>query len=661
MSNKRNRVLALLLAVFMVCSMALTGCGQTPTETQPQETKPQQQAEETSLTQEFSYQADKYLATGGKTDYVIVQENTQEEVSVHASEELRKLFAEATGCTMDIYVDGSQIPEGKKVISLGKTGYAEEAGLSGQALTAESFRIVTENDNIYILGQSSHAVLWGVYKLMDLLFGYEFFKADCYSLESKTELNMISADWTEEPDIAYTPGYHGLANFGTGIKALRYRNRPVEDIATGGTDGNFHNSLVILDATVYNNPEKPETYHPNWYSTTADQLCYTARGDAAELEAMVETVADYFVKKLAEEPNATYVMFQIMDNRSWCGCSACVAMEAKYGAKSTSVLIMSKMLHTSLQQKLKDAGDERTIYVSPMLYNAIEDVPVVKDETTGQYRLTDPSLDFSGVVPLWAAMSAKVHAKPWQDEANAAAVELLNKLNCAFESFWIWDYAVDFRDYFVPYNIFDNLGEDFRFLQNYNISLHLYQLDHMGSNCSSFGALKAYLLSQLMWDADQDTELLTDRFFQNVYGSGAEAMQEMYEAWLNLWEYNTVQHGEVLPWDTGIYSTAMLKAEYYPRGVLREWLGLIDEAYEAIEPLKATDPSRHAIYEYNIKMESIFVRYLYAVLYLTANNEENLAFKLELYHDVANNFYMVSEGGTTWDFAVSLGVDGLLA
>ncbi len=302
----------------------------------------------------------------------------------------------------------------------------------------------------------------------------------------------------------------------------------------------------------------------------------------------------------------------------------------------------------------------RALYVSPMLYNAIEDVPVVKDEATGEYKLTDESLDFTGIVPLWAAMSAKVHAKPWQDESNAAAVEILNKLNCAFESFWIWDYAVDFRDYFVPYNIFDNLEEDFKFLQQYNISLYLYQLDHVGGNCSSFGGLKAYLLSQLMWDADQDVEALTDKYFTYVYGDGAEAMRDIYESLLNLWEYNTVQHGDTSPWDTGIYSTAMLKAEYYPRGTLREWLDLIDQAYEAIEPLKTANPNLYSTYEYNIRMESIFVRYIYAVLYLTANNNENIQFKLALYQDVADNFYRVSEGGSTWDFAVTLGIDNLL-
>ncbi len=660
MKNKRNRFLALLLVVSMLCSVMLIGCEEQPADTEPVETKPVG-SQENDPAKQLSYHADKWLVKDGASDYVIVQEASAQTIYTTASEELRKYFSEATGCPLPIYVDGADIPAGKKIISLGETSYAKANALTGEGLAEEAFRIVGVEDDLYIVGQSGHAVLWGVYKLLNLLVNYEFFKENCYSLDSNVvNLNLCDIDWTEAPDIAYSPGYHGLCNFGSGIKALRYRNRPVEDIATGGTSGNYHNSLEILDAATYNDPSKPETYHPNWYSTTMDQLCYTARGDEAELDAMVETVAEFFVPKLLADPTVNYVLFQIMDNRSWCGCSACVAMEEQYGAKSTSVLLMSKKLHTAIKEKLEAAGDNRELYVSPMLYNAIEDVPVVKDEATGEYKLTDESLDFSGIVPLWAAMSAKVHAKPWQDEANAAAVEILNKLNCAFESFWIWDYAVDFRDYFVPFNIFDNLEEDFQFLQQYNVSLYLYQLDHVGGNCSSFGGLKAYLLSQLMWDADQDVETLTDKYFTYVYGDGAEAMHAVYESLLNLWEYNTVQHGDTLPWDTGIYSTAMLKAEYYPRGTLREWLDLIDQAYEAIEPLKATNPNLYSTYEYNIRMESIFVRYLYAVLYLTANNNENIQFKLALYQDVADNFYRVSEGGTTWDFAVTLGIDNLL-
>ncbi len=661
MNNKSRRFLALALVFSMLCSMLLVGCQEQPEETASTQTQPEEE-QQSLLVQQLSYHEDQWLVSNGLSEYIIVQEASQQSIYTTAAEELRKLFAEATGCTLPIYVDGAQLPTDKKIISLGETSYAKAQSLTGEGLSAEAFRIVDVDGDLYIVGQSGHGVLWGTYRLLNLLVNYEFFKENCYSLDSGVqELPLCAIDWTEEPDIAYSPGYHGLSNFSNGIKALRYRNRPVEDVATGGTSGNFHNSLVILDAAVYNDGSKPETYHPNWYSTTADQLCYTARGDAAELEAMVQTVSDYFIPKLLEDPAVNYVMFQIMDNRSWCSCSACAAMEAQYGAKSTSVLIMCKQLHTAIKQKLEAAGDDREIYVVPMLYNAIEDVPAVKDETTGTYKLTDESLDFSGIIPLWAAMSAKVHAKPWQDETNAVAVEMLYKLDCAFESFWLWDYGVNFKDYFVPYNIFDNLQEDFQFLQQFNISLHLYQLDHVGSNCSSFGGLKAYLLSQLMWDADQDVELLTDKYFANVYGEGAQAMRQIYDSLLNLWEYNTVQHGEVLSWDTGIYSTSMLRQEYYPRGTVRQWMELLDQAYEAIEPLKATNLSQYTVYEYNIRMESIFVRYIYATLYLTANNTENIAFKLELYNDVADNFYRVSEGGSTWDFAVTLGIDHLLA
>ncbi len=660
MNNKSIKSLALLLALSLFCSMLFVGCQQQTDATQPT-AKPLVVEPDELLVQEFSYLEDKWLVKDGQSDYVIVQENAEASVYTSASEELRKFISEATGCALPIYVDGSDVPAGKKIISLGETSYAKANSLTGKDLAAESFRIVTVEDDIYIVGQSGHGVLYGVYKLLNKLVNYEFFKEDCYSLNRNVQsLGLCDIDWTEEPDIPYTPGYHGLCHYNNGINALRYHNRAITEISTGGTTGNFHNSLVILDPTVYNDSTKPETYHPNWYSTTNDQLCYTARGDEAELDAMVETVAEYFVPDLLEHPNANYVLFQVMDNRSCCTCSACVAMAEKYGAKSTSVLLMSKKLHASIKEKLEAEGDSRAIYIVPMLYNAIEDVPAILDETTGEYKLADDSLDFSGIIPLWAAMAAKVHAKPWQDETNASAVEMLNKLNCAFESFWLWDYGVNFKDYFVPYNIFDNVGEDFKFLQQYNISLYLYQLDHTGDNSSSFGGLKVYLLSQLMWDADQDVQVLTDKFFKNVYGDGAEAMRTIYDSWLNLWEYNTLQHGEVLPWDIGIYSANMLRQEYYPRGTVREWMGLIDQAYQAIAPLKDTNPGLYATYEYNIKMESIFVRYLYAVLYLTANNSENIEFKLALYNDVRDNFGQVSEGSTTWDFAVTLGIDNLL-
>ena len=41
-------------------------------------------------------------------------------------------------------------------------------------------------------------------------------------------------------------------------------------------------------------------------------------------------------------------------------------------------------------------------------------------------------------------------------------------------------------------------------------------------------SLKSYLISKLMWNIDEDITVLTDRFFNEFYGSEAEEMKQIY-------------------------------------------------------------------------------------------------------------------------------------
>ncbi len=602
----------------------------------------------------FTVVEGKYFVENGVSDYVIVYAPESRCIpnnTVTPDGELITFFAEATGVTLTAYADGETVPEGKKIISIGETSYAEAANITGAKMSSESFRIVSDDSNVYIVGEG-YGVLWGVYELLECLFGYTFYKENVWYIDRGVRtLNFIDIDNTVVPNIAYSPAYHSTALFGNNVTAYRLRHHSERTLMVEY----YHNALLILDPAVYG------ADHANWYSTGNDQLCYNARGNADELAAMTETVAQYFAKLLRENTAVSYASFSMMDTHSWCACEACIESETKYQSKSAAMLILSQNIALRINEILHDEGDTRDIKILTMIYNAAEDVPVSVNEK-GEYQLIDSSLDFSNVIPLWAVMSMKSHEKAWTDPENAAAFEMLKKIDACFDEFWVWDYCVNFRDYLIPINVFNNIEEDFKILKQFNISLYLYQGDHTAQNASTFGSLRTYLLSEYMMNPNQDIDVLTEKYFENVYGAGADAMKEIYDRYRILAAYNSEDHGDVLAWDESIYSSTMLSAEYFPRGVLRDWLALLDDAYEAIEAKKSENANAYYKYEENIKLDSIFIRYIYACLYLTTNNEENIEFKLQLYNDVvALGFGSVSESqGGTWNLAVSLGIDQYL-
>ncbi len=622
-----------------------------PTQEQPKEEKAP-----------YTVVADKYFVKSGETDYVIVIPEKSDDVLELAAQELRDFFNEATGARPIIYYDNQTIPEGKKYFSLGDTTLAASNVQGGNGgVENQGYRMVTVGDNMYILGNGNHGVIYGVYDLLGFMFHYEFFKENVYALDTGvTTLNFFTMDYKAAPDFTYRVGYSALSQYNHGINAMRYRLRSEWEFSAG----DIHNSMVILDPAKYNNAEDAANYHPNWYNAAVDQLCYTAGGNEEERRAMIDTAADALLVELREDKTMTHAYFQMMDTTTWCKCTFCEESKAKYNAQSAAMLQVCQGIHERITEKLSAEGDDRQIKIVPLLYHATENVPVVKDETTGEYKLSDPSLNFDGVSPMWANLSAKEHEYAWQDEKNVGALDMLNQMEVAFENYWIWDYGIDFYEYLLPYNVFNNLSEDFQLLQDYNIELHLYQCDHSAYNSTGFGALKLYLISQLTWDADQDVEELTDNFFKYVYGDGGAQMREIYDQYRILAAYNSVPHGEIPAWENGVYSTTTLDSVYFPKGILTEWLELVDESYATIEPLKATDPEAYALYEKNIRAESIFVRYIYTVLYMeNATDIESLDFKRALYDDfVALNFGRHREdiGVTSWDFAVRIGISSYL-
>ncbi len=583
-----------------------------------------------------------YIVKNGETSYAIVTPASADTQTANAAAEMALYFEEATGIALTTYSDAASIPSGTKLISIGATTYAS-AALGSTEVAEEGYRITTADSNIYVLG-NGYGVLEGTYELLGQLLGYEFYKAgvvagvdtndlDVYTLNTGvTNLKFVAIEQSAAPDITYMPtNYHGLRE----SDHYRYTFNNEGAMVAGTASTRWHNSFVALDPSVYGEAHSDWYYAETtgfwlWTSTDNIQLCYTAHGDEDERQAMIATAVDYYVSLLQEYPTRSYVSFSMEDNAMWCSCDACNAAKATYGANSGAMLVMASQIRTGIMEKLAAAGDTRDIKVLAMIYSSCEDLPAV--ESNGTYAFDADFLaaadaeGLANVVPVWATMATKDHAKGWNDDANAEARTMMAKLNALFGEFWVWDYAVNFHDYLLPLNTFDTVSEDMQYLASQeNLKLYLYQCDHDAGNTTAFGGLKTYLMSALRWNAELDVDTLTDNYFSAVYGAGADAMKQLYNEYLNLAAGNS--------WNESIYSDTMLTAAYWPEATVEGWLELIDQA--------KTAAAGDTVALENITVESIFVRYIYAILY-----SSDTTFKTELNTDVLKYFARIGEGSS---------------
>ncbi len=593
-----------------------------------------------------------YIVSRGNTEYVIVYPASCTSADSIAVEELQYRFQEATDIELVAYKDNQAIPAGKKIISIGDTTYAQSTlGVTGDSVGLEGYKISTNDQNIYIIG-AGNGVVGGTYKLLNKMFDYEFYKAgviagtdndaaDIYTLNTGvTDLKFITINETQCPDIPYMPtNYHGLRE----EDYYRYTFNNEGTLVAGTSSDRWHNTFLALDPATY------QDAHADWYYTVTTgilwwkdtnvwQLCYTAHGDEDERQAMISTAVDYYVALLQEYPTRSYVSFSMEDNTEWCNCSSCNAAASTYGANSGAMLIMASEIRTGIMNKLADDGDTRDIKVLTMIYRSCEDLPAVGSTFDADFIADVDAEGLEGVVPIWATMDSKEHDTGWNEAGNETALAMLEQLDALFDEYWVWDYGVNFHDYLLPFNSFDTISEDFQTLRDSNVRLYLYQADHDAGNSTGFGGLRTYLMSKLRWDADADVDELTVNYFNAVYGAGGESMKALYDSYLVLAELNIAAD-----WDQSIYSDTLLDSEYWPSATLEIWLTYIEEAKTAIAPLQETDPELYQVYLDNIIVESISVRYIYAMCY---PSKVDTAFKQALYDDAVKYFVRVGENSS---------------
>lgn len=584
-----------------------------------------------TISEEVETVADEYIVRKGSCDYVIVTENAPSGDIQTAAAEFGTFFAEATGINLPVIQDKETTGKEKKIISLGSTSYARLAlGSTGEDLGKGSYRVATKDKSAFVVGGSAADVLAGTYRLLKYMFGYKFYQDGVYEIAHDVKnLNYFKVDKTVNAAIPMRADYSGMNLYGSTIASKRLGL--MEDYHI--TVGTHHNSLNVLDMKTY------QEKYPEWYATSGQQLCFTAHGDENKLNAMTDTVADYFVTQLMKEENLTktYAAFSMMDvKKTWCECSACKAAEEKYGAKSGGMLVTCDRIGKRITEKLAGLGDDRTIKIVTLLYLDTENVPV--EEKGGKYVRNSNLGALENVMPMWACITRKTHALPWSAPENASALDMLDRMNAAFDEFWVWDYGVNFGDYLMPFDTFNAMAEDMKILSGYNIGLYLYQLANSARNVTGFNSLKLYLLSELMVDPTLDVGELTDDYFVHAYGNGGEYMKKIYDEYRTLALYNSETHDDVPAWNQSIYSQTMLEEAYWKRGTLKRWLSYYEKALAAIGADGEADSSypanSAAKLERNIMTDGVFVRYIYGALYLRDSYDYNVEFKLKLYYDV---------------------------
>ena len=549
------------------------------------------------------------LVKDGASDYSVLVPANADENALYAASELIWFFREATGVTLGILRDDGSYNENSKCISIGETPLflAQNVEVDMDALEWDGYRIFRKESNLFIVGGKGKGDIYGVYEFMERNFGVKVYAEDEILVPAARDMKLLDIDLTETPDIAT----RAFTSYQATYKSEQLRTR----MRLNGNQENWiyfsHSTFLILPKETYYND------HRDWYSTDSTQLCLTN-------EEMTQEFIKNTVDLVRANPDDRFIMLGLEDVNTFCECENCAAQVREVKESGVMLRFVNKVAK-AVNEFIAENQPGREFYVVFYAYYKTEDPPVKYEN--GKYAVLAPDLTpEDNVAVMFAPLYADFSHSLMDGTYNASCSERLQGWKAIFSdgNLFARYYAAQFGYYFVPFNNWPALQENYKLLKDIGCP-YVYNQGAHSANTGNFQEMTLWVNSQLMWDTDQNTNELIDEFIDVYYKDAAEEISEYFGLLRAHYAILQVENG-LYAYPTMSYRDLYKTAEVWPREFLLQALSLFDSALEKLEPLGTADPAMYEKLSMRVRVERLtpiyFILELYSAYYTEADLRE---------------------------------------
>ena len=632
--------ISLFLAVVMLLCTVLTACG----------------GENAGS---GKIQDNKFLVKDGKSDYVVVLPADAMDKETFASEEFVLFMEQATGCTFQVVAENA-VPDGSKYISLGNTSQFQAAFGEKELESLEgmfsAYFIGSKGDNIYIASgddYDGYGVLYGVYDLLHDLIGYQYYHNSEIALNNSENVNLwsyekhiVTADFdmrthSTQYIYAFAEDLHGIR-----LRYINFSRGKEWDHATIG------HSQVPMFISPLDEMDDGRTFgeaHPEWFvdpsaevvTLSNNQLCWTAGGDEESLELMQTIAAEKMLEYTEINDLATFFMLGQMDTEYVCNCQGCTEAIKQWGGSANGLQIaFVNGIIEKTEALLDQTQPDREILYAVYAYKPTEAAPVKTDSDGKLVPYSDKVIPHEKMRIFFAPIRLN-YAYPMDAPYNSDSYTNLKGWDavCDKDQLIAYIYDLNVSYYFANWYNFRTLSSIYTDLKEAGIT---YLLSQGVSDTSTicFDELRAYVISQLMWDTEQSFDELAEDFIDHYYKDAADSMQELFELIDDRYAYYAAAK------DPGIGSAVAViySTELWPRPLVEQMDRCIMESMDAIAHLEETDPEQYELLKARIMKEYLSNIYLKVALYKDFYTDSEIAEMKEIW-EYYLAYWNISKGG----------------
>ena len=615
---------------------------------------------------------DKWLVKNGLTDYkLVVQASTVESASTYyryAINEMVYFFEMATNITLEVVIDTTLPLEdqahnpNQHYISLDTTTLFSSTGITNTVDELQMYggKIVTKDNNIYIVGNTDIGTLNAVYTFLDLTFNWEVYSANTIVIDKNVkDLKLYNYNVIDIPDVPYQPTssyehyswgeapdygvklYHATEDsrmYGTRVRAFPSSGLPAVEILKDNPDyiptstdpeqiakneayirkyadsndpegyalynalskPGGHNSVLLV-------PEEFWGHKSNWYGGV--QLCYTAHGNEADLDEITSRFADMIKMQLIRMPAAIYpysrsVDITITDDPGMCGCDECTRQKQVYKDSGLVVKYMN-IIAEKVKKWMELPGNEPyrrdNLEIRHYAYLGTEDPPAKIDPETGEWVAIDETVMMHKNTCIKYANINTDFQQSIFAEDNAWARDIFDgwaAVSGGRIGYFMYNYNVKHNYFYDGFDHYDTKGINYYLAGGRS---YYYSENIHGASPTEFGGLVSYLNAKLCYNSLLDSGKLMQKWFDACYGPASGIMMDLLNS-IRAFNHNETVRNDLYK-RFSIYNQVYFRFNWKPV-VLKGWIAKADEAHAAIEYLKETNYDEWYRIAYNIELEA---------------------------------------------------------
>jgi hypothetical protein len=404
------------------------------------------------------------LAENGRTEYRIVVAREADETELKAARVLRNALEGIAGGVLPIVTDEKPAVDREILIGRARRPEAVQLQSAVEDLGEDGFLLKTVGPKLVIAGGRDKGTLYGVVAFLEDCLGCRKYSRDDVPITPhRSRIEIPPLDRTETPFFAYREILMPDAFDDDYADWHRIDNQKVRQRDWG---------LYVHTFKTLVPPEKYFADHPEFFTEQNGlrvpdaQLCLT---NPEVFGLVVAELRD----RMRETPQAKYWSVSQNDTFSPCRCSACRAMDEKFGGPSGTILNFVNRIAREFPDKI----------ISTLAYQYSRQAPVgIKPEKNVNIMLC--TIECNRSRPLAA------------DPGSASFVKDLRDWSRLTDNIILWDYVVQFRNYCDPFPNLRALKPNLEFFKANNIRMMFEQ--GSSSSRSEFHELRTYLLAKLL-------------------------------------------------------------------------------------------------------------------------------------------------------------------